>query len=97
MDASQLGASLREWREKHGYAQAALADAMRDAGHGTWSQATVWSAETGNRNLLYAEGITLSMLLPGFGINADQVGRDLIRDAQTLRKIRRLIETESSV
>ncbi|WP_308491065.1 helix-turn-helix domain-containing protein [Microbacterium terrisoli] len=96
MNATQVAADLRRNREQHGCSQQELADAMNAAGFSHWSQATVWAVETGNRNLLYIEGITLSSILPGFGINSDRIGRNIIRDAQTLEKVRELIETSSS-
>lgn len=96
MNATQIARELQEKRQRHGHSQRDLAEAMKAAGHLTWSQATVWSVESGNRNLLYIEGITLATILPGFGINADRISQNLIRDARVLEKIRDLIEQESS-
>lgn len=96
MNATQIARELKTKREQLGHSQKDLSKAMQAAGHASWTQATVWSVESGNRNLLYVEGITLATLLPGFGINADRISQNLIRDARVLEKIRDLIETESS-
>lgn len=51
-----LGTVLRSQREESLMSQVELADAMR--GHGfKWSQATVWSTETGERPLRLSEAI----------------------------------------
>lgn len=62
----QVGAMVRQCRESSLLSQQDLASAMRNLGY-KWSQATVWSVESGERALRYTEALDLSRIC-GFGI-----------------------------
>lgn len=57
------GRHLREVREENGLSQAELAAAMKTQGF-SWSQATVWAIERGDRPLRLIEAVLLAQCLP---------------------------------
>lgn len=67
MNASdkQVGETVRQHREASLMSQVDLATAMRIRGY-KWSQATVWSVESGERPLRYTESLDLAEVC-GFG------------------------------
>lgn len=61
-DDKQIGERLQVLRGST-ISQAGLAEAMRARGHEKWSQATVWSIESGRRPLRLAEASALASIL----------------------------------
>lgn len=59
MADTEVGAMVRQHREASLMSQQDLATAMRTRGY-KWSQATVWSVESGERTLRYTESLDLA-------------------------------------
>lgn len=60
MENAAIGANIRAYREASGESQKDLANSMRADGFRTWSQATVWATEAGDRPLRATELIALA-------------------------------------
>lgn len=63
--------------------QQALADAMRERGH-RWTQATVWSIETGDRALKLEEALSLVDVLGVGAWGAIRLGKDAFTELEPL-------------
>jgi len=56
---SDIGRRVRAVRESQNLSQEGLAYLMREAGHRKWTQSTVWSVESGERSLKFAEALAV--------------------------------------
>ncbi len=99
MDDNQIAANVARLREGK-MSQGALADAMREAGHKKWSQATVWSLEKGTRSLKFSEAVDLASILEVDLYSLSALGTPIRaitamkREAQTLEEAERLLREE---
>lgn len=82
-DSVSIGDAVRRAREDAGLSQKQLAQLMREADY-KWSQATVWSIESGSRDLRWSEGVTLRTAI---GFSSGPLDAETIRDAAAYRRI----------
>lgn len=84
-----LAIRVADFRESRKMSQAALAQAMRYAGH-KWSQSTVYKVENGERKLTFVEGFALARILgvePDGLIESREIAGELIRLRAKLQMI----------
>ena len=67
-----IGRNLAQMRKSGAWSQSDIANHMRELGF-KWSQATVWSVETGERPLRLTEAVCLAEL---FGVEASELTLD---------------------
>lgn len=98
-DLRRVGANIRFARTEKGLSQAALADAMREAGQGHWRQNTVSRVENGRQEVYLGELDALERILGGVlaGTELESALRDMGNTAQRVITVKRLRQVHQAL
>lgn len=95
MEDVEVGANLRRVRERQGFTQTQLAEAVRAAGWPAAFPQTIVKVEKGQRTLKFAEAVAivdaLEVPLDALARPADERGADVVRLVQLDRKFRQAL------